>query len=276
MNRFDDAPYDRLDVSADDRRRGGGPGTAVIVGIVVVVLAALVGGYLYNRNRTAKPEAAPATTAAEAAPAAAAPAAQEAAELPTLDASDGVARELGAAISEHPQLVSWLDHDNLVRRFVASTLNLAEGTSPASHVPFLAPGTGFQVEEIDGRTFVDPASFRRYDTVTDVLVSIDATAAASVFRRLHPLLEAAYVEVGDPQRTFDDALADAVGRLVSVPIPAPPIEVIPQDGTFHYADRELEQRTAAEKHLLRLGPDNARSVQAKLTELAVAAGIPLP
>jgi hypothetical protein len=42
---------------------------------------------------------------------------------------------------------------------------------------------------------------------------------------------------------------------------------------YEFADADMEARTPAEKHVLRLGPTNARRVQAKLRELAAALGI---
>jgi hypothetical protein len=41
-----------------------------------------------------------------------------------------------------------------------------------------------------------------------------------------------------------------------------------------FADPELEALSAAEKHLLRMGPENARQVQEKLSELAELLGYP--
>ena len=43
---------------------------------------------------------------------------------------------------------------------------------------------------------------------------------------------------------------------------------------YGYADPKLEAMPAAQKQLLRMGPENARAVQAKLREIALALGIP--
>jgi hypothetical protein len=43
---------------------------------------------------------------------------------------------------------------------------------------------------------------------------------------------------------------------------------------FAYADARLENLSAAQKHLLRMGPRNVRIIQQTLHELGVAFGIP--
>jgi len=43
---------------------------------------------------------------------------------------------------------------------------------------------------------------------------------------------------------------------------------------YAYADEGLESLNGAQKHLLRMGPRNARLVKDKLREIAAALGIP--
>jgi len=40
------------------------------------------------------------------------------------------------------------------------------------------------------------------------------------------------------------------------------------------ADEDLENLSDAQKHLLRMGPQNTRKIQNKLWEMAVALGVP--
>ncbi|MBZ0100678.1 MAG: DUF3014 domain-containing protein [Thermoanaerobaculia bacterium] len=123
---------------------------------------------------------------------------------------------------------------------------------------------------------VDPASFRRHDLATAVFTSLDTAAAARLHRELTPLIDIAWSEIGEPGRRFDDVLATAIGRLVAVQVPDGPVAVVADGAVWQYADPALAALPAAEKHLLRLGPDNARAVQAKLRELAAALGLSLP
>jgi hypothetical protein len=256
-------------------REAPGLGLAVAAVVAVVALVAL-GYWLWRERRSPPPEAGASAPAAPTATAPEAPAASSPARaLPALDASDALVRELAAALSSHPQLAAWLVSDELVRRYVAAVVNLAEGTSPASHLDFLRPHEPFRARRSGGRWFVDPDGSRRYDLLTEVLVSLDAAGAARLHAELHPLLDQAYGELGDPTSSFDATLGRALGNLLAVPIPEGTPELVPQGTSFHWADRRLESLSAAEKHLLRFGPENARRVQAKLRELGEAAGIAL-
>jgi hypothetical protein len=50
--------------------------------------------------------------------------------------------------------------------------------------------------------------------------------------------------------------------------------VEPQGIGYRFEDANLESLTAAQKHLLRMGPRNVRIVQLKLRDIAAALGIP--
>jgi hypothetical protein len=261
------------EVSGDggDRR---GPGGLAAVALAFVLVAAIGAVAWWKLRPDATRPTVPPPAAGDAAPAPRtpppAPAATDLPPLPSLDSSDGFVRELGAGLSRDAASIAWLAHDDLVRRFVAAVANVAEGASPATHVPFLRPAEPFRVLERGDRTVVDPASFRRHDLAVGALTSLDATACARALARLEPLFDAAWRELGDPRRDFRGTLAAAIARLRSVPVPEGEIEVVPDGAVWAYADPDLERRAAAEKLLLRLGPDHARRLQAWLGDLAAA------
>jgi hypothetical protein len=184
-------------------------------------------------------------------------------ELPELDASDALVRELLAGLSEHPRWAAWLVPDDLVRRFVTTVVNVAAGDSPRPQLDFLAPADSFRV----------PESFDRYDLFADVFVSLDTEATARLYRALHPLFDQAHRELGLTARTFEESLAVAIDNLLAVEVPQGGVEVVPYEAVYEFRDRRLEALSPAEKHIVRLGPENARAVQQRLRELAAAIGI---
>ena len=99
--------------------------------------------------------------------------------LPPLDRSDALVRELALSISSRPELVTWLASDELIRRFATSVDNVADGLSPRMHVPALAPEEPFRIIRRDGRLFIDPASYRRYDAIADVFSSLPTSSCAT-------------------------------------------------------------------------------------------------
>lgn len=197
-------------------------------------------------------------------------AADSALDLPRLDASDEFIRRVAEGLSARPGWASWLAADDLVRRFVASVVQVSSGSSPASRLEHLAPQESFRVREFEGRTVIDPASYRRYDLLMATFVSLDEEGTARLYRQLHPLFEEAHRELGFPEDSFDEALARAVRTLLAVEVPEGPVEVEEDEGVYIFRDPELEALTPAEKQLIRMGPDNARRIQAKLRELADA------
>lgn len=198
-------------------------------------------------------------------------------ELPALAASDTLVRALAATASERPGWVSWLGMDGLVRRSVAAVASVAAGASPREPLEPMEPDDDFVTRDERGRAVIDPASYRRYDSHAAIFASLDAEVAARLYRQLHPLLEEAHRELGLGERSFDDTFARALGRLLAVEIPEPPVELVADGGVWVFRDPALESLSPAAKHLVRMGPENARRVQAKLRELAAAIGVePVP
>jgi hypothetical protein len=243
------------------------PLTLAVVGVVAIGLLGVL--FLVFRN-PAKPVPGP-VALATAAPATPAPTASPEVVLPPLDDSDAFVRQLAAALSAHPELVRWLSRTALVRTLAVVVVNVASGETPRPHLEFLAPTQRFRTERRPGRLVVpDPAGFAGYDLFGDAVASIDARAAASAFRTLAPLFEAAYVELGHPEGGFPAALDAATKALLAVPVLRDDVELVAHAIGFRYADASLERLTPAQKQFLRIGPRNVRLVQGKLRELATA------
>lgn len=247
--------------------RDGFP-VGVAVGIAALV-AALIGGGAWLLLRRPAPEATPApppTTVAAASPS------PSPIELPSLEGSDALVRQLAAGLSSHPLFAVALSGKELIRGFAAAVVNVADAESPAPHLTALAPKGAFRNIRRGRRTVIDPASYGRYDAIADAFVSLDAAKSAGVYRTLEPLLESAYRELGHVEGGFGKALARAVAVLLAVPLVEADVEVrLDNKGVvWEYAERRLESLTPPQKHLLRMGPRNVQKVQAKLRELAAA------
>ena len=189
----------------------------------------------------------------------------------TLKTSDAVVRELAAGLSSNPKLVSWLVNEDLIRRFTASVDNIAAGTSPRAHLGFLRPKGAFRVTKKSGDLVViDPRSYRRYDLPAEVFASLDTDGTVALYRELKPLIDEAYREIAPPGRRFEDRLDAAFDELLAVPIVEGPVEVDERVVTYALSDERLEVLSDAQRHLLRMGPDNVRRIQEKLQELRAA------
>jgi hypothetical protein len=194
--------------------------------------------------------------------------------LPGLDQSDAFVRALVEALSSRPAWVAWLAGEGLVRRFVVVVDNVAEGRSPARHLAVMAPKGKFAALRRRGGEIVDPESYHRYDTIADVVASLDAQGCAQAYRRLQPLVQEAYRQLGYPDRDFDLTLARAIDRVLDTPVPQGEVQLRPAVKGYKLADPKLEALSAAQKQFLRMGPDNMRKVEAKLREIREELSLP--
>ena len=191
-----------------------------------------------------------------------------------LDTSDDVVRKFAKELSSHPQLATWLKNEDLIRKFTVVVVNIADGESPRSHIAFLAPKEEFQVMEKNGSLYIDPDSYKRYNLPADVFASLDAEGCVELYEQLKPLIQEAYRDLGYPIKDFQEALFKAIIELLKTPIIEGEILLEGKVITYMMVDPKLEQLSPAQKHLLRMGPENVRKIQAKLREIALALGIP--
>jgi hypothetical protein len=194
--------------------------------------------------------------------------------LPPLDVSDVFVRAAAREISRHPSFALWLAQEDLIRLFVVSVDNIAEGLTPRKHLPFLGPQAKFLVLGSGPDLRIDPSGYRRYDRIADVVSSLDAEGCAALYFRVKPLIQSSYHEMGYPGLDFDDRLDQAIAEVLAIPVAPEAPALVEEVLRYEFADPELEALTDAQKHLLRMGPRNVQRIQHKLRELAQAIGIP--
>jgi len=73
--------------------------------------------------------------------------------------------------------------------------------------------------------------------------------------------------LGYPNGYFNDRLVQVIDVLLATPEPTAPIELVRPNVMYTFADPNLEARPAGQKLLMRMGPENAAAIKAKLTEL---------
>lgn len=241
--------------------------------LLTLLLAAGAGGWLRHRAHTS-PSTTPVTAAIPLPPPPAVPApTARPADLPALGASDAFVRTIAAELSSRPRLASWLATDGLVHRFVLAVVDVSVGRSPGSPLAFLSPERPFTVTVREGRLVTNPGSYHRYDAMAATFASLDTEGTARLFRRLEPLMEVSYRQLGLSDATFQETVARAFGRLLAVRFPETPAELRQGVTTYLYADESLEDAPGVVKDLLRVGPENGHIIQEKLRALADAMGV---
>jgi len=249
--------------------------TAAVVFFVVIIGAALYYFLIYRR---------PAKTPAGAEPAPATVAVKEGlpsvqTDVPSippveLEKSDVLVRQLAAELSAHPRLGVWLGSEQLIRRFVAAVDNIANGLSPRPHISFFMPDAEYKTIKRGDVLVADPDGYNRYNPVVDVFVSLDSKKCVSLFRGFKPLLQEAYRDLGYPDEDFEETLLKAISELLRAPVVDGTIMVERTVVSYKMLDPKLENLSEAQKHLLRMGPENVEAIQKKLREMALALGAP--
>jgi hypothetical protein len=116
----------------------------------------------------------------------------------------------------------------------------------------------------DDALVLDPQNYRRYAPLVSLLESLDARQATAVFVRFYPLFQGEYRALGYPNRYFNDQLVRAIDEVLAAPEPQGPIRLVQPEVLYRFADPQLESLSAGQKLMIRMGPENAARVKAKL------------
>ena len=92
--------------------------------------------------------------------------------------------------------MAWLTTNGLIRNFTLVVTNIAGGQTATKFLTMLRPKGSFAVVTNNGKTYIDPASYHRYDAYADAFNAIDATGGARLYATLKPRIADAYRDAG--------------------------------------------------------------------------------
>ena len=194
--------------------------------------------------------------------------------LPPLDETDPIVRQLVQKLSSHPTVAAWLTTDGLLLNFVVVTTKIANGETPVIELKALRPMPRFSTRTSGDNLYMDRSSYRRTDRFAEAVSSLDARGTAQLYVTLKPRTTEAYGRMGPSDGNFDAALERAIFELLSVPVVEGDVALEPHGAVYAFADPRLQEMSAAQKQLFRMGPQNVRVVQGKLRDIALNLGIP--
>jgi len=196
--------------------------------------------------------------------------------LPALNDSDASMLAALGAVAGAGNVKDYVVPENVIRRIVASVDNLARQRVPVAKRP-LNPVPGvFAADGDELHATLDAANFARYRPLIEVLRGLDMQRLVDVYVHFYPLIQSAYQDLGYPNGYFNDRLIDVIDVLLKTPEVQGSVELVRPNVLYEYADPALEGRPAGQKLLIRIGPENAAVVKAKLMELrADLTGAPL-
>jgi hypothetical protein len=250
-----------------------------IVGVAALIFVLAAGGVYYLKSRNvplpAAPEAPASTASAAADPAIAhplpgSPGSGSSTPLPDLANSDSPLRDAVAQLAGVDAVKAYLVPEDVIRRMVVTIDNLPRQKIAVDKRPTTAIGGSFAADGDELHATLNQKNFERYKPLVAVISKLDMQQLSAVYIHFYPLFQQAYQNLGYPNGYFNDRLVEVIDAMLASPEPKGPIQLVRPNVMYTFADPALEARPAGQKLLIRMGPENAQVVKAKLTELRAA------
>jgi hypothetical protein len=198
------------------------------------------------------------------------PAAEQQTPLPPLDQSDPVVRDSLIGLLGKPAVAKFVVPHQVIRDFVVTVDNLPRKKVAAELRPLQPTPGDTAVDQQGGSTMLSQQNYARYAALMNVVGSTDPKALAAVYFRLYPLFQQAYENLGYPGKYFNDRMVQAIDSLLATPDVQGPIALVRPKVFYQFADPKLEALPAGQKLLIRMGPQNAGIIKAKLQQFRAA------
>jgi hypothetical protein len=185
--------------------------------------------------------------------------------LPTLPESDPAVAESLAEVFGR-SLEEFLVRKDLIRHIVVTIDNLPRRKTAVPQWPLKPTAGKFYVDPDDELTLSEDNA-ARYSPLIKVVQASDPAQVAAIYRHYYPLFQQAYVGLGYPDGYFNNRLVEVIDHLLATPELTGPVRLTQPSVFYEFADPTLEERSAGQKVLLRMGNANAAIVKLKLHEL---------
>ena len=239
-------------------------------GGALVLIAAVVLFFSWRANRHAPtPTAATAPATPQTPPAIQNPVPTNppAQPLPPLQSSDGPLHDAISEVIGKRAADSLFKPEQLVRHIVVTVDNLSRKRLAVEARPTKPLAGSFRAIGDEQRSTLDPANYARYAPLMQVIQTVDMKQLAALYFHFYPLFQQEYQNQGFPNGYFNDRLVVTIDNLLATPDINGDIVLVRPNVMYQFADPNLEDLSAGQKMLLRMGPKNAAVVKAKLREL---------
>ena len=187
--------------------------------------------------------------------------------LPPLDESDAPMHDALADVMGKANVDRIFKPELLVRHIVVSIDNLSRRHLAVELRPTKPLAGAFIATGNDQQGAIDVANFQRYVPYVQAVQALDMKRLAALYVRFYPLFQQAYQSLGYPNGYFNDRLVVTIDNLLAAPDITTDIALVRPNVMYQFADPKLEDLSAGQKLMLRMGPANAAIIKAKLREL---------
>jgi len=186
------------------------------------------------------------------------------AQLPTIDESDALVNRALVGVLSGRAFSDLVIVDSFIQRLVLTINNLPEKKLPLAHIPFEFPEGSFVVTGNEENRRISANNYQRYAPYLDLLENTNPDTVIRVYVYLYPLLQTAYQQLGYSNAYFNDRLVYVVGHLLETPNPDDHLALNQPSVLYTYADVTLENLSAGQKILLRMGKEQRTRVMSVL------------
>jgi hypothetical protein len=209
---------------------------------------------------TLEPEPAPVATPEP-------PVAEPVIPLPSLAESDA---ELSSVLTESfgaEVVAQHLRPENFIRNLVVTIDNLPRSSLVLERRSILPTPGLFVAQGAEDALYLSEENYSRYTPLTTLVARTDASTIVALYRRYYPLMQEAYVELGNPDTVFGTRVVEVIDHLLAAPAVQGPIALVQPNVLYEYKDPALEKLSSGQKILVRMGPAHAAVIKAKLREV---------
>jgi len=244
--------------------------------VVLVILGGIAAAYYYwHLNEPPPPPPPPRSEAPPAPEAKAEPTIRHPVQaapstgkpLPPLGESDAAMQDTLAALFTQQSAEEFFDLKEIVRRFVVTVDNLPRKKVPMRYRLF-KPVLGKFLATGEGENFLtSPDNYRRYTSYVWLAGAVDTRKLIAAYFHFYPLFQQEYQNLGYPKGYFNDRLVEAIDDLLAAPDVPGRIKLVRPNVLYQFADPDLEDLSAGQKILIRMGSENAARIKAKLQDV---------
>jgi len=254
----------------------------IVVAVLVAAAAAAAGWYWMSHPQMSRVVQAPPAQESAAQPQDSAPTAVLPTEVQPPAADEVVkAQDVTAALTQllgRDAVLKFLETTDFPRKFVATLDNLGREHAPVPVWPVQPPPGRFVVSGQGGSQVMAAENALRYSPFVAFAGSVNAAQAVGLYRRMYPVLDQAWRELGLANRSLHARTFEVIDLLLATPEPTQPPKLTLTEvkgpiasarpwTRYEYADPTLQNLSSGQKMLLRVGADNRRVLKAKLQEL---------
>ncbi|MHB8622794.1 MAG: DUF3014 domain-containing protein [Sulfuricaulis sp.] len=187
--------------------------------------------------------------------------------LPALDDSDATMQDALTGFFGQKVVEEFFNLKDIVRSIVVTVDNLPRQRVPMRY-RLLKPVVGQFLPTTEGDDFfINPDNYERYKSYVLLAEAVNIKKLVTLYVHFYPLFQEEYRGLGYPKGYFNDRLVQAIDDMLATPDYPARIKLIRPNVLYQFSDPDLEALSAGQKIMIRMGPENALRIKARLQKL---------